>query len=807
MSNYVCVHGHFYQPPRENAWLEIIELQDSAYPYHDWNERIADECYAPNAVSRILDSEGWISSIVNNYSRMSFNIGPTLLSWMKEKDPETYRALLEADLMSRESFSGHGSAMAQAYSHMIMPLANSRDKRTQVIWGMADFSHRFKRAPEGMWLPETAVDLETLDIMAEQGIKFTILAPHQAKRVRPLDSGKWTDVSYGAVDTTRAYRCNLPSGRQIALFFYNGPLSREIAFDELLKSGESFANRLVSGLKKDQPTRLSHVATDGETYGHHHRFGDMALAYALRYIEEHELAMITNYGEFLEQNPPSNEVEIFENTSWSCSHGVERWRANCGCNAGRNAKWSQEWRAPLREALDELRDELAGKYETVAAEFLKDPWAARDEYIRVILDRSPENIRSFFEQHRTRELDHEDTVRVLKLLELQRHAMLMYTSCGWFFDELSGIETVQVIQYAGRAVQLARDVLGDDIEERFLENLGKAKSNIARHGDGRRIYDKFVRPAVVDLPRVVAHYAVSSLFEEYEQESAIFCYMMKLEDHHTATAGKPKLATGKVRVTSVITGETAFMSFGVLHLGDHNVNAGVREFQDDEAYSLMQQEIGDAFSQADFPGVIRLLDRHFGVSTYSIKDLFTDEQRKVLDKILEAAMEDIESAYSAVYEHHYPPMRFLAELGYPIPKSFQTAAEFILNGGLRRAISGETLDLEAIRSLLEEAQNWDVELDKEGMSYLWQQMMERNIEKLSGNPEDIEVISVMNDAAGILETLPFEVDLWKVQNQFHSLLVSTYPGFRERARQGDETASRWVDLFVSLGTSLSIRVG
>lgn len=469
MERYICIHCHFYQPPRENPWLEAIELQDSAYPYHDWNERITGECYAPNAASRILDGEGRIESIVNNYAKISFNFGPTLLSWLEDKAPDVYGAILEADRESREKFSGHGSALAQAYNHMILPLANRRDRYTQIFWGIKHFVHRFSRPPEGMWLPETAVDLASLDILAEHGIRFTILAPHQASRLRKIGGRAWRDVSGARIDPTMPYKLRLPSGRTINLFFYDGSISRAVAFEGLLARGENLAHRLLDAFSEARTwPQLIHIATDGETYGHHHRHGDIALAYALHYIESNNLAHITNYGEYLEQHPPTHQVEIFEKTSWSCGHGVDRWWTDCGCNSGTHPGWNQAWRTPLRNALDWLRDTLAPQYEEKARACLKDPWAARDDYIEVILDRSPENLDQFLANHAARKLNDAEKITVLKLLELQRHTMLMYTSCGWFFDDLSGIETVQVIQYAGRAIQLAQELFGEGIESQFL---------------------------------------------------------------------------------------------------------------------------------------------------------------------------------------------------------------------------------------------------------------------------------------------------------------------------------------------------
>ena len=388
MDRYLCIHCHFYQPPRENPWLESIELQESAYPYHDWNERITAECYAANASSRILTADNRIIRIVNNYSRISFNFGPTLLSWLEEHAPDTYQAILTADKESQQRCSGHGNAIAQVYNHMIMPLANRRDKQTQVVWGIGDFEHRFGRKPEGMWLAETAVDVETLEVLAEHDIKFTVLAPSQALHERRAGTTKFKNVEGGKIDPTRPYICNLPSGRSINLFFYDGPISRAVAFEGLLDNGETFANRLLSGFADNRRwAQLMHIATDGETYGHHHSKGDMALAYALHHIESNNLAKLTNYGEYLEINPPTHEVEIVENTAWSCVHGVGRWSRDCGCNSGGKPGWNQAWRAPLRAAFDYLRDELAPEYERKASELLHDPWQARDEYINVVLDR------------------------------------------------------------------------------------------------------------------------------------------------------------------------------------------------------------------------------------------------------------------------------------------------------------------------------------------------------------------------------------------------------------------------------------
>ena len=486
MNKFICIHGHFYQPPRENPWLEAITYQESAYPFHDWNERINAECYAPNTRARILDEKGVVIERVNNYSKISFDFGPTLLSWMEFKAPDTYQAVLEADKISRETFSGHGSAMAQCYSHMIMPLADSKDKYTQVYWGIRDFEFRFKRLPEGMWLPETAVDLETLQIMADLGIRFTVLAPHQAGRL--LDQGE--------LDINQPYSVRLGAGRSINVFFYNGALSQSLAFENILQDGKCFAEKLMQTDNTDGPQLLS-VATDGETYGHHHKFGDMALAFALKYIDDQVDARLTNFAEYLEKFPPQEEIEIIEKTSWSCAHGVGRWSSNCGCETGGHPEWNQGWRGPLRKALDWFQCRADSIFVEVGKGLFKDPWEARNRYIDIRINRYDRD--TFLAEQCQNSLDESKKVVVLKLLELQSNAMLMYTSCGWFFNDISGIETEQILLYAGKAIQLAEEISCEILEPHFLELLELAESNVLEKGDGSQIYKNVIEKARMDF--------------------------------------------------------------------------------------------------------------------------------------------------------------------------------------------------------------------------------------------------------------------------------------------------------------------
>jgi alpha-amylase/alpha-mannosidase (GH57 family) len=807
MERYVCIHGHFYQPPRENPWLEVIEQQDEARPYHDWNQRITEECYAANCASRILDQEGRIERIVNNYSKMGFNFGPTLLTWLEMNSPEVYKAIQEADRLSQDKFSGHGSALAQAYNHMILPLANQRDKYTQVEWGIRDFQYRFGRDPEGLWLPETAVDLKSLEVLAELGIRFTILAPRQALRVRQMAGGDWLDVSGERIDTTMAYTQRLPSGRSIDIFFYHGPLSRAVAFEKVLKDGEFFARRLLDGFSpnNDRP-QLAHIATDGETYGHHHRFGDMALAFALNYLEDKELARLTNYGEFLAKHPPTHEVEILENSSWSCSHGIERWRSDCGCYTGGQPEWKQAWRVSLRESFDWLRNRVASSFENKASELLHDPWSARNRYIEVVLERSPESIERFLQEQVLRSLSEEERVTVLKLMELQRHSMLMYTSCGWFFDDLAGIETVQVMSYGARAIQLAQELFGNELETKFLKMLGQGKSNRADMGDGREIYERLVRPSMFDLAKVGAHYGVGTLFNDYPEQAKIYCYTAECQDKQFQEAGRAKLALGKARVTSDITLESAVLGFAVLHIGDHNISGGVREFPEDNSYGEMVKELSNAFSSANFTKTIRVLDRNFADSTFDLKSLFADEQRKILNLLLRTTLEEIEADYRQLYEHHTPLLRFLKEAGTPPPKALYTAAEFVLNAELHRAFANDDLELNRIEHLLREAQLEGISLEGESLEYSISKALKRLANRLKADPNDFLVLQKLEQATALVSGLPLGVNLWEVQNICFGMLDKVYREYTARAEQGDEQAEEWLKSFRNIAESLAVRV-
>jgi len=806
---FICIHGHFYQPPRENPWLETVETQDSAAPYHDWNERICAECYATNGAARIVNVQNKIMRIVNNYARISFNFGPTLLSWLKDNAQRTYRMIQDGERRSRKSFKGHSSAMAQVYNHIIMPLASERDRLTQIRWGIADYEKHYGARPEGMWLAETAADSRSLELMAQEGIRFTLLAPHQCKRIRPLkDVGDaqeaWVDTPGAGVDTTHPYLVRFASGASIAVFFYNGAASRAIAFEGLLNSGENFAGRLKAGFKEGNQPQLVHVATDGESYGHHHKHGEIALAYALRLLEADKTVKLANYGMFLDQFPPEYEAEIVEDTSWSCAHGVERWRSNCGCNGGK--PFNQLWRAPLREALDQLRDSIVPLTEALGETLFKDVWAARDGYIDVVLERSPETLDRFLRTHGVAELSDDDRVRALELMEMQRHAQLMYTSCGWFFDDISGIETVQIIAYAARVLQLARCLFGakaEGLEPAFLARMADAKSNLPDAGDGALIYRACVVGMELGLEKVAAHYAISSVFSSFGQETQLFCYNVRRISYDIYNSGRGRLALGRAHIASAITGEHQTFSFSVLHFGDQNITAAVKVYREADAaeFEEFAKKAAELVQKASFPEVIRLLDREYGKVDYSLTSLFTDEQRRIVQLILNSTLWDIENTLTTIYEDHASLLHYLSQAGLPKPPALTLAAGFAVNAGLRRALETDQVDQAQVRSYLAMAKQDMVQLETATLSYIADQRMKRAMVELQMSSGSLEMVERALAMARTLVELPFELNLWQAQNIWYEVLRSS------KSNQNALTAEdleKWEKKFNDLGNCLSV---
>ena len=768
-SRAIVIHGHFYQPPRENPWLEAVEVQDSAAPFHDWNERITAECYAPNTAARRVDAANRILDIVNNFERISFNIGPTLFAWLERQAPVVARGIVEADRASVAARGGHGNALAQVYNHQIMPLASRADKVTQVRWGLEDFRRRFGRDAEGMWLPETAADDETLEVLAEAGVRFTVLAPGQAARVRPLAGDEWEEVG-PAIDPSRPYLWRGPRGLSLALFFYDDPISRAIAFEHLLERGEKLVARLQSAFSdvRDWP-QLVHVATDGESYGHHSRFGEMALAAALQLLAADDTVEETNYGAFLARHPPTHEAQIRQRTSWSCAHGVERWRADCGCRV--RGDWHQRWRGPLREALDWLRDLVDAFYTERAAVHLRDPWAARDDYVRVVLDRSPAQLEAFLTAHQRAPLEAAARLETRRLLELQRNRLLMYTSCGWFFDEISGLEPVQVLRYAAAALQHLRDLGGGHHEPELIKRLAAAPSNVAEYGDGGEVYRRLVAPVVVDLRRVVAHYAITGLFTDHPDETEIYAYRVARLGEVRETYGGTTLRIAHVRAQSQVTGDTWEGMYALVHFGGHDISCALRAWEGAAAYDHMKDDLLGRFARYSLADMVRGLDEHFPGQPLSLPQLFLEERRGVLARVIASVLEKHEETYRQIWEENRKLVRYLYEVDAPIPEALGLVARHVLEqetlAALARLEEAGPLP-ESVAELIREARELGLTLELAAAKPLLQRVVQGGLAAVAADPAPERIAAVQRLIEGAT-ALQLRFGLWQAQNRFFEI--------------------------------------
>lgn len=815
--HYLTIHGHFYQPPRENPWLESIELQDSALPFHDWNARITHECYMPNSVSRIVNSKNRVLDIVNNYELISFNIGPTLLSWLEVHDPKTYERIILADKNSGAMFSGHGNALAQVYNHMIMPLSNEKDKYTQVIWGIKDFQYRFGRMPEGIWLAETAIDYDTVRVLIDCGIKYTILSPFQAQRVKPIkaDGHAWTDVSWSNIDPGQPYRCYLKddSEKYIDIFFYDGSISKSVAFDELLRNGDAFIGRLRDGVSYSRNyDQLVNIATDGESYGHHTTLGNMALSYVLKKKLDQAGFILTNYAEFLEKYPPSNEVEIKPVSSWSCFHGVGRWAEDCGCSTGAGHGWNQKWRKPLRKAFDWLRDELAVIYEKNAGKYLKDPWKARNRYIDVVLDRTKASAEAFCTHEASKKLNYSEMVSVIKLLEMQRNAMLMYTSCGWFFADISGIETVQILKYAARAMQIAEEFQEIDLETKFVQILSDARSNIEKFGSGKDIYMKFVKPSIVSVKQVVNHWAISSLFEEYEEETEVYCYNIKTVDYKKAKKGDTKLLIGRLEIRSKVTFEQHDMIFALLHFGGEDFHCVIRGYAGKSEYNKIKDSLLEKYHTLPLTEVIRGLDEYFGKEYFTLKNLFIEERRKIINVLIEDKLEDFASTYKDLYDEAKGPIMQMSELGLQIPPEFKIAAEYALSSSFNALIQDaediESPDLlQTAIDTLKEAQSMGIEIDTDPTKEIYSKYITEKVEILA-HSKDVEDFESLAEVLDMLDKLELKLDFSEAQNFYFNNIYVQIPQLIKDLKFSEDivTDKKFISAILNLGEKLNFSV-
>lgn len=810
---FLTIHGHFYQPPRENPWLEAIELQDSALPFHDWNERINKECYNPNSVSKIVDSRNRILDVVNNYEHMSYNFGPTLLSWMEQFAPLTYERIIKADIESIPEHNGHGNALAQVYNHIIMPLANEEDKQTQVKWGIRDFEYRFGRKPEGMWLAETAVDDDTLRVLEENGIKFTILSPYQAAKFRKKGEKEWTDVSWGNIDPARSYRYYIKSapGKYIDLFFYDGAISRSVAFDELLKDGNKFSKRLKEGVSecRDYP-QLINIATDGESYGHHTKFGDMALAYVLKIKAKDEGFTITNYGEYLEKYRSDCEVDIKQASSWSCFHGVGRWKEDCGCSTGGHPGWNQKWRKPLRDALDYLRDELVNIYEEHGKKYFNnDVWEVRNKYVDVILDRGDMNVRKFQQENFLPNLSDEDKVRAMELLEIQRQSMLMYTSCGWFFSEISGIETVQIMKYAARAMQLAAKFTDKNIEEHFLNILAEAKSNIPEHGTGKDIFERFVKPSIVTAKQIASLWALSSLYQDFEDEEDVYCYTITKKAYKKVHKGTSTFIIGHIEVQSKITLQKSNLIFALMQYSGGDFHCAIKEYSDEAEFNKIKTELIKTYLMNTLTEIIRALDEYFGKEYFTLKDIFIEERRKILQILLKGKLEKFAQTYQEMYDDGKGAIYNLQGLGLKIPDEFKISAGYALSHKFNDIVahSGGFLENDLIQQAMDinfEAKKMDVTLDKKPSNAIFSKKILQNMNRLVHSFE-IQQADVLLEIFDTIEKLELQVDISEAQNIYFAKIYHRIGDIIENGLNNKRSNNKkFIEMLLDIGSKLNI---
>ena len=812
---FLTIHGHFYQPPRENPWLEAIELQDSALPFHDWNERICKECYNPNSVSRIVDNKNRILDIVNNYEYMSFNFGPTLLSWLEEFAPLTYERIIKADIESISKHNGHGNALAQVYNHIIMPLANYHDKETQVKWGIRDFEYRFGRKPEGMWLAETAVDDETLKVLVDNNIKFTILSPYQASKIKKASAKEWEDVSWGNIDPARSYKYTLKCDptKSIDLFFYDGAISRSVAFDELLTDGNKFIKRLKEGVSEDRDyPQLINIATDGESYGHHTKFGDMALSYVLKIKAESEGFKITNYAEYLENYKSDYDVDIKQESSWSCFHGVGRWKEDCGCSTGGHPGWNQKWREHLRNALDYLRDKFAEVFEKEGPKYFnKDVWEVRNNYIEVILDRSYSKIKAFQKDNFKPDLTEEEKVKGMDLLEIQRQSLLMFTSCGWFFSEISGIETVQIMKYAARALQLVAGFSSENYEEKFLSILSRAKSNIEEFGTGKDIYERFVKPSVVTSKQIACLWAVSSLYQDFEDEEDVYCYNVKRNDYKRVSKGNSNFVIGNIEIRSRVTLERSNLVFALMQYAGGDFHCAIKEFSNNNEYQDLKNSLIRTFMISPMTEIIRALDEKFGKEYFTLKDIFIEERKKILQILLKDTLTKFADTYREMYDLGKGSIYHMQNLGLEIPNEFKISAGYALSKRFNDLLENsdgfvEDNIIQQVVDINYEARKMNIEIDKSPTNKNFSKRIIVNLKRLTKSFEVQQANAIM-ELFDIIEKLDLQIDIAEAQNIYYNRIYHRIGDILGKdSAKTTEKELRFIHTLLAIGEHLNINV-
>jgi alpha-amylase/alpha-mannosidase (GH57 family) len=764
---YLIIHGHFYQPPRENPWTERVDRQEGAAPYHDWNERIATECYHPNARSRRLDGYGRILRLVNNYEHISFNFGPTLLDWIEKRHPMLHGQIVEADAKSAARRSGHGNAIAQVYNHIIMPLASQRDQETQIRWGVHDFRRRFEREPAGIWLAETAINEVTLDLLIDFGFRFIILSPFQADRVKEIGGDReWLDVSAGNIMTGMPYRCfgsRKRRGRKksIDIFFYDAKLSTDVSFNHLCRNGDSLADAILAAYERTGGDLVT-IATDGEIYGHHEPFADMALSYLIDVAAEKRGIEMTNFPAYLNTHPePAFEVQIKqgragEGTAWSCPHGVGRWMEDCGCSTGAPAGWNQKWRSPLRKGLDGLRDGLDGMFEKDGAAILADPWKARDEYIEVIEERSSTEAAAFVRDRAAGDPSESDIARGVSLLEAQRNALLMFTSCGWFFNDISGIETTQLMGYAARAIELADGDQREALESALLSELEKAASNVPALGTGADIYRRERTSASVSGDFLAGQFVLTRHLKCPGASPESFGYEFEAVEEDSAEFGDELVRTGLFSMVSPYSLERWLYTYALVMGPPAKTLCMVLRADGPGEYAKLRERLASIPADAGRDAIIDRLASLFAGQVFAMRDLFQEDRERILGSLASRQVDGLESRLEQLYLEDRDMLRLFSETRITAPAVIRVPAETVLSRRLASELEHweRTLDpagLEGVKAVLGEADHYGVSLDRSDVSRMFSELL---IEALGSHMSGIDE----GDAEILIEFVNFGDD-------------------------------------------------
>ncbi len=782
MKSALIIHGHFYQPPRENPWTGLVDAEASAAPFHDWNARIHHECYRPNGFARVYDEANAVLRVVDNYRHMSFNFGPTLASWLEEHEPATYRRVIDADRTSASEHGGHGNAIAQAYNHAILPLLNERDLRTQIRWGLTDFRHRFGRDAEGLWLPETACDHRTLGALIDEGMRFAILAPGQASRIK--DAEGWRAVTQ--IDPGQPYRYLHPdgSGRSLSLFFYDGSVSLGIAFEGLLTSSRAFVDRLERA--SGGSGTLVHAVTDGESYGHHHRHGERCLAYALTTEAPRRGFWVTNYGEWLDHVPATVEVDIElgpdgRGSSWSCAHGVGRWYRDCGCHTGGKHGWNQRWRTPLRLALDGLRDEAAEFFESAAGDLCTDPWALRDDAIKLFSNRAA-NRAGFLQRHGLERHGDAKRARLFAVLEQQRNAMTMYTSCGWFFSDPSGLEAVQVLRYAGKLIEQLREEGAPDPEARFLEVLAEVQSNHPERGNGADIYREAVRGSRVTPQALAAHVSMRRFAADSRATNRAGHQRYEVAYERSEEGGRMRICLSHLVFTDDATGRKSEFACCAMHFGGIDLHCLVKAFPGADPFQQSEARILVAVRSGSLLTALRVVQEELGPAAFGIESVLPSERESLSQALFSVLRERYAAHFETVWRDSEGTISSFQNAGLPMPAELRAATELALGRRFEDALftrPGEELlasGYKAVLEIAEQARAFGCRIPTETSRHKIETAILRNLRRVAAGVDEVQNtggVTPLAAALALLEVagkLGLELDIERAQELIYDAL-------------------------------------